>query len=109
MESDTVKNDTVESYTVKNDTVESDIVDNTIIDNTLNKYVVLVTNHDLCTPTNCKLKIHNDNDNDNDNGNDNDNDNDNGIYCSANFCVSCKINLGDTNPRQYCRKTYCPF
>ena len=87
----------MESDTVKNDTVESDIVDNTIIDNTLNKYVVLVTNHDLCTPTNCKLKIHNDNDNDND------------IYCSANFCVSCKINLGDTNPRQYCRKTYCPF
>ena len=97
VESDTVKNDTVESDTAKNDTVESDIVDNTIIDNTLNKYVVLVTNHDLCTPTNCKLKIHNDNDNDND------------IYCSANFCVSCKINLGDTNPRQYCRKTYCPF
>ena len=91
-----MESDTVESDTAKNDTVESDIVDNTIIDNTLNKYVVLVTNHDLCTPTNCKLKIHNDNDNDND------------IYCSANFCVSCKINLGDTNPRQYCRKTYCP-
>ena len=94
---ETMESDTVESDTVESDTVESDIVDNIIVDNTLNKYVVLVTNHDLCTPTNCKLKIHNNNDNDND------------IYCSANFCVSCKTNLGDTNPRQYCRKTYCPF
>ena len=29
-------------------------------------------------------------------------------YCAGNFCVSCRINLGDCNPRQYCRKTYCP-
>lgn len=28
--------------------------------------------------------------------------------CTANFCVSCGVNMGDSNPRQYCKKTYCP-
>lgn len=26
-----------------------------------------------------------------------------------NLCVVCKVDMGDCNPRQYCRKTYCPF
>lgn len=26
---------------------------------------------------------------------------------SANLCVSCGIDMGETNPRQYCGKTYC--
>ena len=30
-------------------------------------------------------------------------------YCYANFCVSCKLNLGYNNSRQYCCKTYCPY
>ena len=30
------------------------------------------------------------------------------IKCIANFCISCGINLGDINPRQYCNKLYCP-
>jgi hypothetical protein len=25
-----------------------------------------------------------------------------------NKCVTCGINLGNNNPRQYCCKTYCP-
>lgn len=29
-------------------------------------------------------------------------------YCIGNFCVSCGINMGDCNPRQYCKKTHCP-
>ena len=29
-------------------------------------------------------------------------------YCSGNFCTVCGINMGDGNPRQLCRKTYCP-
>lgn len=29
-------------------------------------------------------------------------------YCSGNFCLVCGINMGDGNPRQLCRKTYCP-
>jgi hypothetical protein len=37
------------------------------------------------------------------------NDNEEEIRCLANFCVSCGINLGDCNPRQYCYKTYCLF
>jgi hypothetical protein len=30
-------------------------------------------------------------------------------YCFANFCISCGVNMGDCNPRQYCMKTYCPY
>jgi DUF1365 family protein len=30
-------------------------------------------------------------------------------HCSANFCISCSVNMGDSNPRQYCMKTYCPY
>jgi hypothetical protein len=30
------------------------------------------------------------------------------LICSANFCVVCGINMGDNNPRQLCKKTYCP-
>ena len=26
-----------------------------------------------------------------------------------NLCISCGMNMGSSNPRQYCRKTYCPF
>jgi len=26
----------------------------------------------------------------------------------SNYCVSCGIDMGENNPRQYCRKTYCP-
>jgi|APCry1669192647_1035423.scaffolds.fasta_scaffold00863_5 hypothetical protein len=26
-----------------------------------------------------------------------------------NLCISCGANLGESNPRQYCCKTYCPF
>ena len=26
----------------------------------------------------------------------------------TNLCVSCGLDLGSANPRQYCRKTYCP-
>lgn len=26
-----------------------------------------------------------------------------------NRCVSCNIDLGYNNPRQYCCKTYCPY
>lgn len=29
-------------------------------------------------------------------------------YCAGNFCTVCGINMGDGNPRQLCRKTYCP-
>ena len=27
---------------------------------------------------------------------------------SFNLCTFCKRNMGDSNPRQYCMKTYCP-
>jgi hypothetical protein len=30
------------------------------------------------------------------------------LDCSANFCVVCGVNMGDNNPRQLCRKTFCP-
>ena len=26
----------------------------------------------------------------------------------SNYCVSCGVDMGENNPRQYCRKTYCP-
>lgn len=28
-------------------------------------------------------------------------------YDGKNRCLICKIDMGDCNPRQYCRKTYC--
>jgi hypothetical protein len=28
-------------------------------------------------------------------------------YDDKNRCIVCKADLGDCNPRQYCRKTYC--
>ena len=28
-------------------------------------------------------------------------------YDDKNRCIVCKVDLGDSNPRQYCRKTYC--
>ena len=27
---------------------------------------------------------------------------------SENKCIICGLDLGETNPRQYCCKTYCP-
>jgi len=27
----------------------------------------------------------------------------------SNYCVSCGVNMGYCNPRQYCCKTYCPY
>jgi len=61
-------------------------------------------NHDFCEKDNCKI-YKNDNYNDNDNNNDNNNDE----KCTGNFCISCGLNLGYNNPRQFCRKTYCPY
>ena len=29
-------------------------------------------------------------------------------YDNRNLCVSCGVEIGDDNPRQYCMKTYCP-
>jgi hypothetical protein len=58
-------------------------------------------NHDFCEKNNCKI---NNNYNDTDNNN-----NDNVEKCTANFCISCGLNLGYNNPRQFCRKTYCPY
>lgn len=26
-----------------------------------------------------------------------------------NYCVSCGVDMGPMNPRQYCYKTYCPY
>ena len=26
---------------------------------------------------------------------------------SENRCIVCNVDMGDCNPRQYCRKTYC--
>jgi hypothetical protein len=26
----------------------------------------------------------------------------------SNYCISCGVDMGENNPRQYCRKTYCP-
>ena len=28
-------------------------------------------------------------------------------YDGKNRCIICKVDMGDCNPRQYCRKTYC--
>jgi hypothetical protein len=30
-------------------------------------------------------------------------------YIIINRCISCGIDLGESNPRQYCCKTYCPL
>ena len=70
-------------------------------------------NHDFCEKNNCKI-INNNNNNNNNYNNDtnnynNNNDNDNVEKCTANFCISCGLNLGYNNPRQFCRKTYCPY
>lgn len=27
----------------------------------------------------------------------------------SNYCISCGIDIGYCNPRQYCCKTYCPY
>jgi len=54
-------------------------------------------NHDFCEKNNCKIY------------NNNNNNNDNVEKCTANFCISCRLNLGYNNPRQFCRKTYCPY
>jgi hypothetical protein len=27
----------------------------------------------------------------------------------SNYCISCGVDMGQMNPRQYCRKTYCPY
>ena len=51
-------------------------------------------NHDFCKKNNCKIYKNN---------------NDNVEKCTANFCISCGLNLGYNNPRQFCRKTYCPY
>ena len=29
-------------------------------------------------------------------------------FGGSNRCVVCKVDMGDSNPRQYCCKTYCP-
>jgi hypothetical protein len=33
----------------------------------------------------------------------------NGIWDDKNRCLECGVNMGDCNPRQLCRKTYCPY
>lgn len=55
-------------------------------------------NHDLCTLNECIVKV-------------NTQSTQNSLvnYCTANFCIICGENLGEYNPRQYCRKTYCPY
>ena len=47
-------------------------------------------NHDLCKIKDCKHKSID-------------------KICLGNFCISCGENLGEHNPRQYCRKTFCPY
>ena len=27
----------------------------------------------------------------------------------SNYCVSCGVDIGENNPRQYCCKLYCPY
>lgn len=27
----------------------------------------------------------------------------------SNYCISCGVDMGENNPRQYCCKTYCPY
>jgi len=59
--------------------------------------------HNLCTLDQCKAYC-----NSNTNSSLDDNLNEKNQICSANFCVVCGVNIGDNNPRQLCRKTYCP-
>lgn len=30
------------------------------------------------------------------------------IVGESNYCISCGVDIGECNPRQYCCKTYCP-
>jgi hypothetical protein len=30
------------------------------------------------------------------------------FFDAVNRCIVCGVDMGDCNPRQYCRKTYCP-
>jgi len=62
-------------------------------------------NHNICTIEKCKTY---ENINTNTNSSLDDNLNEKTQICSANFCVVCGVNMGDNNPRQLCRKTYCP-
>ena len=63
--------------------------------------------HNYCTPDKCKYNPK-PNHNLTNTVNDIVNTPENTSICVANFCTSCGINIGDCNPRQYCRKTYCP-
>ena len=31
------------------------------------------------------------------------------LIMNSNYCISCGVDMGSCNPRQYCRKTYCPY
>ena len=31
------------------------------------------------------------------------------MRCMKNLCIECGIDMGECNPRQLCRKTYCEF
>ena len=62
-------------------------------------------NHNICTIEKCEAY---ENINININTSLDDNLNEKTQICSANFCAVCGINMGDNNPRQLCRKTYCP-
>ena len=31
------------------------------------------------------------------------------VEAMENLCVGCGVNMGKDNPRQYCRKTHCPY
>jgi hypothetical protein len=59
-------------------------------------------NHNLCTPEKCEAYPYDDP------AINNLEDKQKQLLCSANFCVVCYVNMGDDNPRQLCRKTYCP-
>jgi len=63
-------------------------------------------NHNSCTVKKCIVNV-----NTQSTQNNTDNNTKNAIYniCTANFCITCGENLGEYNPRQYCRKTYCPY
>ena len=57
------------------------------MENTENKNnETIIINHESCTKTKCYMK--------------------DSLYCMGNFCISCGENMGDNNPRQYCRKIY---
>ena len=73
------------------DNIKNNTMENTK-DNTIDTKIIY--NHDSCKYNECIVK---------------NNKNIKVQYCSGNFCVSCGENLGDSNPRQLCRKTYCPY